>query len=205
MALLLGSTVGSSDGSLEIDVYGEGCLSCLLDYVGELNHSFTGRDLRLNVEYLEGNPSAQRELRALFDRFNVSEEHRGKVAVAVNGCALFINYVPVDVITERVESGDLPAGLVVFYDELSGVVIVESGGESAEQGEAYPVGGYLPLVVVSGLLDGINPCAFTVLIYFVTLIYSSALTRGEGNAERWTLWVGALYILGVYIGYLVIG
>jgi len=57
----------------------------------------------------------------------------------------------------------------------------------------------LPLILTSGFVDGINPCAFAVLLFFVAFLF--ALRRTKGNI----LWMGAIYIVGVYLAYLGIG
>lgn len=57
----------------------------------------------------------------------------------------------------------------------------------------------LPLVLVSGLSDGVNPCAIAVLIFFVALLYH--LRRNIRNV----LIMGTIYISVIYLTYLLIG
>ncbi len=57
----------------------------------------------------------------------------------------------------------------------------------------------LPLVVVSGLLDGINPCAFAILIFFVAFLFVIRRTRAN------TLKMGAVYIAAIFTVYFLIG
>jgi cytochrome c-type biogenesis protein len=73
--------------------------------------------------------------------------------------------------------------------------------------------GYLPAVtlgsvVVGGLIDGINPCAFTVLILFVTAMLATlqVSTSADINAARARiLGMGSIYIAAVFITYLGLG
>ncbi|MBI4277175.1 MAG: hypothetical protein HY660_01865 [Armatimonadetes bacterium] len=60
----------------------------------------------------------------------------------------------------------------------------------------------LPIVIVSGFLDGLNPCAFSVLLSFAAI-----LLAGVGLAEaRPRLWrVGGTYLLGMFLTYLLLG
>lgn len=58
---------------------------------------------------------------------------------------------------------------------------------------------WIPLIIVTGLLDGINPCAFGVLLFFIAFLYTVRSTR----ARLWK--VGAVYILMIYLAYLLIG
>lgn len=57
----------------------------------------------------------------------------------------------------------------------------------------------LPVVIVSGLLDGINPCAFAVIIFFISFL--SAVQRK--NKEL--LFTGVFYIAGVFLTYFLLG
>lgn len=54
-------------------------------------------------------------------------------------------------------------------------------------------------VVFAGLVDGLNPCAFATLIFFVSYLTLS------GRKGREVIYVGMAFTLGVFIAYLVIG
>jgi cytochrome c biogenesis protein CcdA/glutaredoxin len=72
--------------------------------------------------------------------------------------------------------------------------------EEAEQSiiERFKSFGVLT-VVFAGLVDGLNPCAFATLIFFVSYLALS------GRKGREVLVVGAAFTLGVFIAYLVVG
>ncbi len=57
----------------------------------------------------------------------------------------------------------------------------------------------MPVVLMTGLADGVNPCAFAVLLLFLGIMF--ALRRSRGMI----LAVGAVFILAVYAAYLSIG
>jgi len=57
----------------------------------------------------------------------------------------------------------------------------------------------LPLVLVTGFLDGINPCAIAVLLFFITFLF--VIRRTRGNVAR----MGAVYILSIFFVYFFIG
>jgi cytochrome c-type biogenesis protein len=57
----------------------------------------------------------------------------------------------------------------------------------------------LPLVVVGALLDSVNPCAFSVLLITIAFLFSMNKPRSE------VLALGASYIAGLFIVYLLIG
>jgi len=65
----------------------------------------------------------------------------------------------------------------------------------------------LPAVVVAGVIDGINPCAFTVLLLFITAMTTS-LQVGEQNVKALRmrlLGMGGIYIAAVFLTYLALG
>lgn len=60
-------------------------------------------------------------------------------------------------------------------------------------------GWLLPLVIIYGLADGINPCAFAVLIFFISFLLAAKKTRFD-------IWkTGLAYIGSLYTVYLLIG
>jgi len=58
----------------------------------------------------------------------------------------------------------------------------------------------LPAILVGGLIDGINPCAFAVITFLVSYL---SLSRGGGR--RTALIFGLLFTLGVFLCYFLIG
>jgi cytochrome c-type biogenesis protein len=65
----------------------------------------------------------------------------------------------------------------------------------------------LPTVVVAAAVDGINPCAFTVLLLFITAMLATLQAGGQGvNAIRvHLLGQGGIYIAAVFLTYLALG
>ncbi len=73
----------------------------------------------------------------------------------------------------------------------------------------------LPTVIVAGVVDGINPCAFTVLLLFITAMTSSlrpaqgtSLQTGEDNVKALRMrlvGMGSIYIAAVFLTYLALG
>ncbi|MDD5014911.1 MAG: hypothetical protein PHW73_07395 [Atribacterota bacterium] len=57
----------------------------------------------------------------------------------------------------------------------------------------------LAAVAVSGLIDGINPCAFATIIFFISYL---TLINRKG---RDILWVGGIFTLSVFLTYFLIG
>lgn len=59
---------------------------------------------------------------------------------------------------------------------------------------------FTPLLIISaGFIDGVNPCAFTVIVFFVSFL---AL---QGYRKRELIVIGSLFITGVFVTYLLLG
>ncbi len=65
----------------------------------------------------------------------------------------------------------------------------------------------LPVVLVAGVIDGINPCAFTVLLLFITAILATVQVGAQSvNAVRArVLSRGGIYIAAIFLTYLGLG
>ncbi len=57
----------------------------------------------------------------------------------------------------------------------------------------------LPVVIGAGLLDGVNPCAFATIIFFLSYLQIAR------RSQREMLLTGAAFILGVFLAYLAAG
>ena len=57
----------------------------------------------------------------------------------------------------------------------------------------------LPLIAIAALIDSINPCAFSVLLLTIAFLFSL------GKMREGILKIGASYILGLFVTYILIG
>ncbi len=71
----------------------------------------------------------------------------------------------------------------------------QAGGGTRAEASSF----LLPTVVLAGLADGINPCAFAVTAFFTALLF--ALRRSRLHI----LQMGSLYIVGMYVTYFALG
>lgn len=55
------------------------------------------------------------------------------------------------------------------------------------------------VIIIAGLIDGVNPCAFTVIVFFVTFL---AL---QGYEKKKIILTGMFFILAVFLTYLLLG
>lgn len=57
----------------------------------------------------------------------------------------------------------------------------------------------LPLIVISALIDSINPCAFSILILTIAFLFSIGQLRSR------IIQIGGAYIFGIFLAYILIG
>ena len=78
--------------------------------------------------------------------------------------------------------------------------------------QAVPLSPLLPAVtlgtiLVAGVVDGINPCAFTVLLLFITALLAGLQTQAEGvgTTRARLIGLGSIYIAAIFLTYLALG
>ncbi len=84
---------------------------------------------------------------------------------------------------------------------LALVVFLKTGGAGTAFVWNLSNGGklLLPLVVVSALIDSINPCAFSILLLTIAFLFSI------GKLRSGILKIGGAYIFGIFLVYILIG
>ena len=109
-------------------------------------------------------------------------------------------------------SGSLRSITVVSVLGMIGLGAVALAGlwhpnAPAETMQLYLPAITLPTVIVAGLVDGINPCAFTVLLLFITAMVAT-LEVGEQNVKvlrARLVGMGSIYIAAIFLTYLALG
>lgn len=61
----------------------------------------------------------------------------------------------------------------------------------------------LPLVIIAGLVDGFNPCAFAVLLLFIT--FTMGMLQMNADYRFGLMKMGSIYISGIFVTYVLIG
>lgn len=91
--------------------------------------------------------------------------------------------------------------VVVAVVLIGGILIFKSGtfGSQALWDLSRQGKWLLPLVTIGALIDSINPCAFSILI--LTIAFLLSLGRLRSNI----LEIGASYIFGIFVAYILIG
>lgn len=92
---------------------------------------------------------------------------------------------------EAVSSGKIPDET---YEELFSASVINSSMQTVQSGSELT----LLLVIGAGLADGINPCAFAVLVLLLAAVVSM-------HSRRHALTAGMIYIIAVYSVYVLAG
>jgi len=122
-----------------------------------------------------------------FDHFDVDEDDRGGFLAVFIGDDHFT--------TTRDLKEDFPDSLERYEDGVA-CPDVEYDPDAAESIFKK----FTPLLVgLAGLVDGINPCAFATMIFFITYLSSS------GRNRKQILAVGISFTVGVFLTYFLLG
>jgi len=117
------------------------------------------------------------------------------------------------VIAKQQTSASVQGILIVFTLTLVAMALAVYFGFIHPHAPVAGMEKYLPAVtlatvIVGGLIDGINPCAFTVLILFVTAMLATLqanTSSGITAARARIIGLGSIYIASVFLTYLALG
>jgi len=171
-------------------------------------------------------PANRTELLARSDELGVPPNLQSHLTTFVGDRLILEGHIPEQVITALLATpGGAFERMLVHQDKMSGATEYVAWGFRGEPKtypidapiDAYltylehegahlvPVGpvekelNLLPLVLSTGFLDGLNPCAFAVLLFFIAFLFT--IRRASG-----TVWLmGLVYIAAIYLAYLLIG
>jgi len=161
------------------------------------------------------------KLGELRKKLGVPRSWNAEVAASFGDRFLFLGYVSIGIITDfLVNHTQEYETIVVFrnnpYDPY--MILDDKGrvkvGEMECSIESFVEGStsdFQPLnldpllVVTSGILDGINPCAFAVLLFFIALLFMRGTDATSKETKKRILYMGFSYIAAVFIVYTMIG
>jgi cytochrome c biogenesis protein CcdA len=172
-------------------------------------------------------PSERTQLQVMVDEIELPRSIADSLYVFVPAGEtdlVILGHVPPDVIGQALESRELPPRLVVWQPEMHGVPseyrlwawvgeVVSFSIDTpfdealstamASEGQAPAglanLGELLPAVIVTGLLDSVNPCAFAVILLLLAFLFTIRQSRGR------ILRLGLVYIAMIFIVYFAIG
>lgn len=163
------------------------------------------------------------EMTSLHDSLGVPPTLRSHLTTFIRTSRLVLleGHVPSGLVAQTLDDNatGAPTRLLVFQDAMSGIVSYRAwafSGTPRDYAIAEPIATYyawyatqgggqfesgpiLPIVLVTGFLDGLNPCAFAVLLFFVAFLFAVRAPRRE------VLATGSIYIYAVFLVYFLIG
>ena len=203
--------------------YNEACSDCRTYLMDELMPTLeaSGAGPVVVKDYINV-PVYRQELRALNDDLEIPFELQSHLVTFVRDARLsvFEGHVPAALIEEALAAPQRTSRLLIHQDSMDGAVVYGAwafAGETRHYALGTPLSEYLtwfaatgggtggpppailPLVLTSGFVDGLNPCAFAVLLFFITFLFVARRPRAE--VAR----IGLLYIYAVFLAYLLIG
>jgi len=156
------------------------------------------------------NSTALADLSSLREKLEVPSEFFSSVTTVVDGRYVFEGYFPVDTITSFLGSSSGLDKLVAAqglkpdtYRLRDGDITVECNSsqkipDCLSSGRSAGTMGTWALFLVSGFVNGLNPCALAVLAYFVGVV-------SFHRSRREVLAMGAFYVFSIFLVYLGIG
>ncbi len=217
-----GEALRLSEGTAVI-YYSEACRGC----TGYIDGTLIPLLRRLGVHEITkkdyvNEPANRRELLELKQGLGVPPQMQGHITTFVNESIILEGHVPHGIIEDLMTQGvrERYQRIVVYQDEMENPTHYQLWGFKGEpktfsidvpiskalddlgphtsvaagQGKIL-----LSTVLVTGFLDGINPCAFAVLLFFIVFLFTIKKTRQS------IAWMGMTYILAIYLTYFLIG
>src|SRR3990170_3712030 len=204
--------------------YNEACGDCAVYLQGELLPALADGGVGpIAVKDYINDRTFREELTALNDGLGIPFTLQSHLATFVRTSRLIIfeGHVPASLITQALAGADgrVPDNMLLYQDSMGSVSSYRAWafvGSPQEYPISEPISTYytflagsgggglgdgpiLPIVLVTGLLDGLNPCAFAVLLFFVSFLYAVRAPRSG------VLRAGSLYIYAVFLVYFLIG
>jgi cytochrome c biogenesis protein CcdA/HEAT repeat protein len=173
--------------------YKPGCKDCerIRDMLRSIHEA---QPLALEEHNVEHSDGAERN-EALCVRFKVPPElHQITPAVFTQAGALVKTEVTYNALRRLIEKATEQTPDDSWY-RVADTERAQAGAEIAQRYDRFSIG----WVALAGLLDGINPCAFATIIFFLSYL------RIARRSPREILMVGAAFILAVFIAYFAVG
>ncbi|MCK9604239.1 MAG: hypothetical protein M0R66_07775 [Candidatus Omnitrophica bacterium] len=141
---------------------------------------------KIIIEYLNNADIDNYKLMlALKDKYN---NPRSGVPVIFIGETVLVGYDQIKEKLKNVINDTLEKRKIIELDKLPGIDLVKhflSFGALA--------------IIIAGLIDGINPCAFTVIVFFISFL------AFQGYRKRELVIIGLSFIFAVFLTYVLVG
>jgi len=222
-----GTTAAQAAGLQAVIYYNEACDECVKYIEGSLIDILSDYDVTVVRKDYINQPENRRELNQLNEELGIPLDLQSHLAVYIDGGRIILMGEPPEaVVRELLESqGGSFEKILIYRDEGAGDGDRYQAWAFAGPVQSYPsstpvqsyldwfeanradfsteqvqtAGLLLPTVLLAGLVDGVNPCAIAILLFFITFLYSIRKTTAS------VVKMGAVYIGAVYGVYFLIG
>ncbi|MBI4714313.1 hypothetical protein HY771_03980 [Candidatus Uhrbacteria bacterium] len=204
--------------------FNEACQDCS-ELVKEMYPEFFAKyDATLTLKDYLNDRNNRKELNQMNEKWGVPFSLQSHIETFIDDRILIGGHVPMDVIAYLLDNPDSYNKILVYQDEMHGNAETYQAWNFIGEVKTYPIDepittylaeqssqrssapknvqGFFPLfalISTSAFLDGLNPCAFAVLLFFIAFLFTMRKTRR-------TVWkMGTVYILAIYLAYLLIG
>ena len=182
--------------------YGDGCPNCakVKPYLDAVEEEY-GEQIHITRYEIYHNLKNYQLYNKYCDLQEIELENRGVPLVAI-GTDFYVGSTSikenlVSKIDEMIESGDRTCSLGDDMVCHNGDINQSSDTDSIIPGLQNKI--TLPLVLGAGLVDGINPCAFAVLLFLLMFLLEVS------NSKKRMIKAGSAYVIAVYITYFLAG
>ncbi len=226
LALHTTGVQASAPGSVTVyyNRAGADCLQYIEETVVPLLRDAGYTDL-IYKDYIN-EPANRTELLAQSEALGVPPDLQSHLTVFVGDRLILQGHIPEHVVAGLLAApADAFERMLVYQDKMSGAtdyIAWAFRGEPQTYPINTPIGEYLayleehgehlspaalvederallPLVLTTGFLDGLNPCAFAVLLFFSAFLFTIRRT----TASIWAM--GLIYVAAIYLAYFLIG
>ncbi len=204
--------------------YNQACDECVTYIEGELKDLLDSNEITVVKKDYINQRENRAELNGLNDQLGVPLELQSHLATFVDDSRIILQGEPPrDVVLSLLSSSALPERILIYSDEGGdgSYMAWAFAGPVQSYPPNTPISEYLdwfaanrssfdapatskqPLllstVLLTGLVDGINPCAMAILLFFITFLFSI-------RKNRWAIaQMGMVYIAAVYVVYFLVG
>lgn len=229
LASLLAPTAAEAQSDEKVHVFfSSGCADCWPYVEDILANALLAGGLSAPLEIHDYTVPAERSrLLEMADGIDLPRSIADSLYVFVplpSGTLVILGHVPANLIGQVLRSNQLPSRIVIWQPEMHGdpteyrlwawagavttfpidAPFEESLTEALASLGPLPIGlanlsELLPAVIVTGLLDSVNPCAFAVILLLLAFLFTIRQSR------RRILQLGFVYIGMIFIVYFAIG
>lgn len=206
--------------------YNEACDECAAYIQGELNDILATHNIELVKKDYINQKANRQELNELTDQLKIPLELQSHLVTFIDEDRIILQGEPPRRVVEALlTSSRLPERILVYAEEggdgsyktwaFAGPVKIYPADEpietflswfDANRGSLAATTDVtanravlLPAVLLTGLVDGINPCAMAILLFFISFLFT--IHKSPVSVAR----MGAVYIAAVYVVYFLVG